>query len=155
MQAEGIPLDERADLLAHYRAQRSDLIAAIDGLSDDQLCERTLDGWSVKDHLAHIALWDDLRAAEVVRLSAGFESAWRMDGRDDEYSGLAYDMRTDFSVAQARWELTASHERLLAAILEATPAGLDPARYGEAGLRSTHEAEHSGWIRRWRDERGY
>ena len=38
----------------------------------------------------------------------------------------------------------------LEAIGAATERGLDPSLYGEAGLRSGHEAQHAGWIRRWR-----
>jgi hypothetical protein len=147
--------EDREALLRHYREMRAALLAAVDGLTDAQLSERTLDGWSVKDHLAHLALWDELRAAEVERISAGFESAWRMHGRDGEYSGLGYDMRRDLSVQQIRWESAHKHQRLLDAIASATFRGLDGALYGEAGLRSTHEASHTGWIRRWRSERGY
>ena len=142
-------------LLEHYRTMRADTLAAIAGLSDAQMVEPSLDGWSVKDHLAHVALWDELRASEVARVSAGFESAWRMHGRDGEYSELGHAMRRDLSVEQVRWELASTHERLLAALAAATPRGLDGARYGEAGLRSTHEAQHAGWIRRWRGERGF
>jgi uncharacterized damage-inducible protein DinB len=134
---------------------RAELLAAIDGLSEEQLTERTIDGWSVKDHLAHLALWDELRAAEVERISAGFESTWRMQGRDGEYSGLGYDMRRDLSLRQVRWESAQTHQRLLEAIAAATERGLDGSLYGEAGLKSTHEAAHTGWIRRWRSERGY
>jgi hypothetical protein len=76
-----------------------------------------------------------------------------MDGRDDEYSGLAHDLRADLTLAQVRWELDTSHQRLLDTIASTTPAGLDAARYGEAALRSTHEAQHTGWIARWRAER--
>ena len=57
--------EDRDGLLQHYRQMREELLAAIDGLSDALMTERSLDGWSVKDHLAHLALWDDLRAAEV------------------------------------------------------------------------------------------
>jgi hypothetical protein len=147
--------EDRDELLAHYRRMRADLTAALDGLSDDLAAERSLDGWSVKDHLAHLALWDEIRASEVARISAGFASAWRMDGQQDGvYSELGRALRADLSVAQIRWELDESHRRLLEAIAAATPAGLDGARYGEAGLRSTHEAVHAGWIRRWRRERG-
>jgi hypothetical protein len=39
---------------------RDALLAAIHGLSDAQMTEPSLDGWSVKDHLAHLALWDDV-----------------------------------------------------------------------------------------------
>ena len=70
--------ENREGLLAHYRAMRAALLAAIDGLGDATLTEPSLDGWSVKNHLLHLAAWDEIRASEVERISAGFESAWRM-----------------------------------------------------------------------------
>ena len=147
--------EDRDDLLRHYRAMREELLAAIDGLSGEQLSEPSLDGWSVKDHLGHIALWDELRASEVERISAGHNSVWRMSGEQSEenyFSELGHRLRQGLSITQARWELATTHERLLAAIASATPRGLDGSLYGEAGLRSTHEAEHTGWIKRWRGE---
>jgi uncharacterized damage-inducible protein DinB len=146
--------ENRDALLEHYRRMRAELLGAIDGLTDAEATERTLDGWSVKDHLAHLALWDELRASEVARISAGHESAWRMHGQDAVYSSLGYDLRRDLSYEQVRWELASTHERLLDAIRSATERGLDPSRYGEAGLRSTHEAVHTHWITRWRAARG-
>lgn len=145
----------RDELIAHYQDSRQALLTAIEGLSDSLLTEPSIDGWSVKDHLAHIALWDEVRAAEVLRLSMGHESLWRMTGEQDAlYNALGYDLRRGISLDQARWELDISRQRLLEAIASATAVGLDPTRYGEAGLRSEHEAEHTGWIRRWRGERG-
>ena len=49
--------EDREALLQHYRQMREALLAAIDGLSDAVLTDPSLDGWSVKDHLAHLALW--------------------------------------------------------------------------------------------------
>jgi hypothetical protein len=147
--------EEKEALLQHYRRMRDELLAAIHGLSDELMTEPSLDGWSVKDHLAHLALWDDVRAGEVVRITAGHDSAWRMTGEQvDAYNALGYDMRRDLPLDQVRWELATSHQRLLDAITSATPRGLDASLYGEAGLRSTHEAAHAGWIKRWRGERG-
>ena len=143
-------------LLRHYREGRHALLSAIHGLSDAQMTETTLDGWSVKDHLAHLALWDDLRASEVARISAGHVSAWRVTPEQGEsYNAIGYDARRGLSLDHVRWELATSRERLLDAIAKATPHGLDPSRYDAAALRSDHEAEHTGWIRRWRTERGY
>ena len=148
--------EDRDALLQHYRQMRQDLLAAIEGLSDDLLCEPSLDGWSVKDHLAHIALWDEIRASDVERISAGHDSAWRMTGDQDETFGeLAYSLRLGLSLGQVRWELATTGQRLLDAIASATPRGLDASLYGEAGLLSSHEAAHTGWIKRWRGERGY
>ena len=147
--------EDRDALLQHYREMRNELLASIDGLSDERLKERSLDGWSVKDALAHIALWDDLRASEVVRISRGHDSAWRMTGEQDEaFNAMAHELRRELSLDQVRWELEASRQRLLDAIAAATPGGLDATLYGEAGLRSSHEAQHAGWILRWRREHG-
>jgi uncharacterized damage-inducible protein DinB len=147
--------EDRDELLAHYGRMRDELLAAIDGLSDELMTERTLDGWSVKDHLAHLALWDELRASEVERISAGHDSAWRLSGEQDEaLNAIVHEMRLDLSPVQVRWELAASRQRLLDAVRTATDRGLDESLYGEAGLRSTHEAQHTGWIRSWREEKG-
>ncbi len=147
--------EDRDGLVRHYRQMREDLLAAIEGLSDELLSERSLDGWSVKDHLAHLALWDEIRAAEVARISAGHDSAWRMTGDQDAvYSALGHDLRLGLSAGQVKWELEASRQRLLEAISSATGRGLDASLYGEAALRSTHEALHAGWIKRWRGEKG-
>ena len=60
------------------------------------MTDPSLDGWSIKDHLAHIATWDEIRAAEVVRISAGHSTAWPMSSEQDEtYNTLAYEMRRD------------------------------------------------------------
>jgi uncharacterized damage-inducible protein DinB len=147
--------EDRDALLQHYRQMREDLLTAIRGLSDEQMTDPSIDGWSVKDHLAHIALWDDIRAGEVARISAGHDSAWRMtEEQDTAYNALGYALRQNLPLDQVRWELATSRQRLLDAITAATPRGLEASRYGEAGLRSAHEGAHAGWIRRWRTERG-
>ena|SRR5438309_8890172 len=147
--------DEAGALIQHYRRMREDLLTVVEGLTDDQITEPSLDGWSVKDHLAHIALWDDLRASEIVRISAGHESAWRMsDEQDAAFNEVGHALRRDLSVAQVRWELASSRQRLVDSLSSATPRGLDASLYGEAGLWSTHEATHTGWIRRWRELKG-
>lgn len=144
--------ENRDELLEHYLTSRASLLAAIDGLSEARMTEISLDGWSVADHLAHVALWDEIRASEVDRISAGHQSAWRMSVEQEAaFSPLAYGLRRGFSVAQAMWELETSRKRLLHAIAAASDAGLDGSRYGEAGLRSSHEAQHAGWIARWRE----
>lgn len=145
--------EDREALLQHYRQTREEMLAAIAGLSDDRMTERTLDGWSVKDHLVHLAFWDELRAAEVERIAAGHASVWRLSGEQDEaLNALVHEARTRLTLEQVVWEVAASRQRLLNAIAAATERGLDASLYGEAGLNSGHEAEHTGWIRRWRGE---
>jgi hypothetical protein len=147
--------EDRDELLRHYEEMHGGLLAAIDGLDDGALTDPSLDGWSVVDHLMHIAAWDEIRAAEVTRMSAGHATAWRMTGEQDgEFNTLLETLRRGMSVAQARWEIETTQRRLIEAIAAAPPAALDASRYGEAGLRSYHKREHAGWIRRWREDRG-
>jgi hypothetical protein len=147
--------EKRDELMEHYRMMRRELLAAIDGLDDAQLVEPSIDGWSVKDHLAHIAFWDHVRAQEVERISAGYDSTWKVSPEHEAVvSPIFYEMHRNVSLEQARWELGRSHQALLAAIAATNERGRDPSQYGEAALLSRHEAAHTGWIRRWRDERG-
>src|SRR5437867_4203676 len=101
----------------HYRQARADLLAAIDDFSDELMTEPSIDGWSVKDHLAHLATWDDIRAGEVARISAGHDSAYHMTGeQNDAYNAIAYSLRRNMSLEQARWEFATTRQRLLDAI---------------------------------------
>lgn len=148
--------EERGDLLRHYGESRARLMAAIDGLTDAQMSEPTIDGWAVKDHLAHLAFWDDMRADEVKRISAGHESVLRMtEKQDDDHNATGYELRRSMSATQARWELENSRMKLVDAICAAPARALDADLYGAAGLRSQHEGQHAGWIERWRGERGF
>ena len=55
----------KSDLLASLETSRQNLLAAFNGLSDDELTQPGATGdWSVKDVLAHIAAWE----AELVTL---------------------------------------------------------------------------------------
>lgn len=148
--------EDIGDLIRHYGESRARILAAIDGLTEEQMSEPSLDGWAIKDHLAHLALWDDIRAAEVERISAGHESAWKMtEQQDDAHNATGYELRRSMSAAQARWEFENSRRKLVDAICAAPPDALDPDRYGAAGLRSQHEGQHASWIERWRGEKGF
>lgn len=142
----------RADLRRHYEQSRRMLLAAIDGLSDAEMTEPSIDGWSVKDHLAHLTAWDEIRLLEVERISAGGGPAWQIMSPEQVawFNDLTAQMRSPLSVAQVRADLQRSRERLLEAIMAATDRGLDETLYGEAGLRSGHEAEHADIISAWR-----
>ena len=63
-------------------------------------------------------------------------------------------LRRNLTPTQAKWELESSRNKLLDAIANATERGLDGALYGEAGLVSTHQAQHAGWIQQWRKTKG-
>ncbi|MGE0057856.1 MAG: DinB family protein [Dehalococcoidia bacterium] len=147
--------EDRDELIRHYEGTRAAMRAALEGLTPAQMAETSLDGWSIKDHLLHLASWDEIRAGEVRRISKGFDSAWRMSEEQDEVlNAMAYELRRHLSLEQAFDEFESSRAQLLAALRDATERGLDASLYGAAGLRSGHEEEHTGWIREWRARRG-
>ena len=144
------------ELRTQFQIARADLLAAIEGLTPAQLCEESLDGWSVKDHLMHLAAWDRVRAEEIERISAGFDSAWALtDPQEHDYNETMYAKHKNLSAEQALWELAESRKRLTAALESITERGLDSTHYRASGPAPRHEAEHTGWIRNWRQEKGY
>jgi uncharacterized damage-inducible protein DinB len=63
----------RDDVLASIRTARAELIASFSGLSEAQLTgPRNEGGWSIKDHLAHIAEWQR-RGLAVISGKPGWE----------------------------------------------------------------------------------
>lgn len=48
----------KADLLDQLSNGRKHLQELVDALNDDQILFQGADGWSVKDHLAHLAMWE-------------------------------------------------------------------------------------------------
>ncbi len=64
------PPRNRTELLAAIQASWNSCIDLIDGLADDQWTARTDDrGWTVKDHVAHVAAWENV-VIEVFRVGA-------------------------------------------------------------------------------------
>jgi uncharacterized damage-inducible protein DinB len=148
----------KADLREHYARVRAELLAAIEGLSEAQLTEESLDGWSVRDHLVHVAVWDEVRSLEIARISDGLVHAWSASmtpAEVDEFNDLTVRLRKRWSgqetVAQLQW----ARHRVLEAIEAATERAFDESLYGESGLRSEHDLEHAEHIRAWRQRKGY
>ena len=147
-----------AALVLAYEASRAELMKAIDGLGEAQMEERSIDRWSVKNHLAHIVQWDELRYLEINRISHGYQSLLRgmTDEQVEAFNAMSTALRNSMPWAQLRWELDTSRARVLDAIRNITADGLDESRYGEAGLSggARHEQEHAEIIRRWRVAKG-
>jgi uncharacterized damage-inducible protein DinB len=159
-------LDEILDALEDTR---ENFLDAIDGLSEEQLCEPDVIGnWSVKDILHHLAMWE----AEMVKLlwqalqgvrpttvhfsKQGVDqinAAWHEQGKDRP---LARVMEDFIAVRkQTSRRLQAFQERDL------TDAQRYPWLRGHALWEWVaedsfkHEAEHTAQILAWRNRKGY
>jgi hypothetical protein len=146
---------ERRAVLAAFEASQAAVLAAIDGLDITQLTERSIDGWSVKDQLAHLAQWHELRWLDLTRLAAGYESAVNSTPAQDEaFNAMTVAWRAGLSWQQTLWERQTARGRVVDAVRTLQADELERALRDDWPLRTGHEDEHAGYIRSWRVARG-
>ena len=54
---------------------RKELMTSINGLAEDHMEAPLADGWSVKDILAHVAMWEDAALPDMRRAARGARTA--------------------------------------------------------------------------------
>lgn len=144
----------REEMIEHLLKVRAQFLSAIEGLSEEQMTEPSIDGWSVKDHIMHLAFWHELRASEVARISAGYAHAWPLTVDSQVLNDIVQPARGGLSLEQALWEYHFALHRVIGLISTSSPSGLKAESYGEVGLRTTHDLAHADYIRTWRQTRG-
>jgi hypothetical protein len=99
----------------------TELQATLDGFSDEQMTQRTDQvGWTVKDHLAHLVVWEEGITALLRR-----EPRWEAMGvttaqaetrlepmTEDELNQVMRDRMQGLSLAEVRERLRSAHEAL-------------------------------------------
>ena len=153
-QAESVEPKTKAELIERIRTARAQLDRIVAGLDEATLSAPGPEGWSVKDHLAHLAAW-------------GRKVLGNMDGRSSpEVLGVPEDVyqrgdwieinefvRAPDKDRSAR-EVLAEYRRVHATLLQriaALPAaelfGADERLLGNiAGNSYGHDDEHRPWI---------
>lgn len=145
-----------ADLIDLLDRSRENLMAAIEGLTEEQAARQAMDGWSVKDHLTHLTVWDEMRFFEINRIARGGAPSVPEVGEEAVgwlNEGFAR-LRRRLPMSQVMADLDFSKEMIKEAVRSAPPERLDPALYGEIGPVGGHEALHAGIIRTWRKKEG-
>ncbi len=158
----------KQELLDSMDHSRHDLLAAIAGMSDEEMLEPGAVGeWSVRDVLQHISLWE----AELVKLLVHVQQRRRPSG--DRFAA-----KIDIDALNARWHAETKDRPLEAvradfsAVRQQTQRRLNEA--SEADLANArlvpwlkgrplwqwvfedtaeHEQEHAAEIRAWREAR--
>ena len=147
----------RAGLLRTMREQHAALEAQLDGLSADEMTRlEVTDGWSVKDHLAHLTWWEQ----RTIRLLGGaldpIDSLPNMkneDGKfeDDRVNAFVREAKSARPLADVRADFDASYAELLA-LIEMMPDDVLAAKYDWiSGDTIDHYDEHARSIRAWRE----
>jgi hypothetical protein len=132
---------------------------ALHGLNEDQMTERWLGDWSIREVVAHIAGWQRELTPALGRLARGERPIPEgVDYQDvDRWNAKFAAAVPDGAVANLLLDLDACHERFMLAA-DAIP----DARYrvGSAAYRivdqctAHHYNEHTQQILAWRVERG-
>lgn len=149
----------RDELLAELEGARRELLAAADGLGGAQITRpMTEGGWSVKDTLAHVSSWDELRCFEVARVARGDEPLYAGLQEEDFASWNAglMSVRRDLPLHQVLRELSYAREHVLAVISAVPDEHLPDVAPGRVRIRraAAHDREHAEAIREWRKREG-
>ena len=158
----------KSGLMDQLRASQAEMDRVLTSLTDAQMNDaKDHVGWSVKDHIVHLALWQRGVAAMLRK-----EPRWAAMGVDrqtvtsiceDELNQIMRAQHADKSPAEAIALLRAAHDELLAAMeslstadLEKTYSHYQPDEPGEdsgrpiaawiIGNGSGHYAEHLPWM---------
>jgi uncharacterized protein (TIGR03083 family) len=154
------------ELLARIQAGWDDLNTFISGLTDEQLTGPTdAAGWTVKDHLAHLADWETSADALLQRqprwgLMGLTQAAWD-SGEIDHINDVMQKRSRELSLAEVRQRLAATHAALTARVAALDDADLmRPYKHFEDGSDNDepvlgyivgnsfgHYAEHIPWMR--------
>jgi len=158
----------KAELLSEIDTSWAEFNAALDRLTEEQMTAiRDPHGWSVKDHLVHLAAWE--RSVAVLLQGRPrheglgvTEDVW-LTGDDDTINAAIQAERKDIPLSEARTELREVHGQLMSLIEPMTGDDLYKANSdflpGEPGERderpvigmiygntADHFREHQGWI---------
>src|SRR5215813_12604694 len=109
---------DKAELLANIQAGYEQLEAVLASLSEEQM---TIPGvnstWSVKDNLAHLAVWQSYQAARQEGTLDGREPPDPAPGleTEDEENEYFYQQHKDRPLADVLADFRVSYQRVLAA----------------------------------------
>ena len=159
MAADDAPLT-RAQVREALARERGKLLAALDGLSEEEMTRPGAVGhWSVRDVLAHLLAWEEEAVARLDLLAAERpqDIAWIGDENELEtWNARAHQRYGSLALAEVMRRLTDVQGRILAGLESlsqerlSTDAGPVPVRQWLPGETYAHEQEHCAEILAWR-----
>lgn len=165
--APAAPRPTKAELMARIDRSWARLAEIADREGDARLtAPGGADGWSVKDHLAHVATWERsllaLLAGHSRAAAVGVDEATNDAADTDRRNALIYERNRDRPLSDVLAFFRQSHADVLAALAplsdddlfqpyshyqpEDLPANPNPVIGWIAGNTFGHYDEHLGWI---------
>lgn len=151
-------LTANQQLITELEHARKRLLTAMDGLSEEHASQPAPDGWSVKDHLNHLALWDEMRFFEISRIARGGRPSFQPAEEADLawINGPTVAMRRSLSLTQVLADLMFARDLVMQAVAMCPEERLDQRLYGEIGIAggAGHDIGHAKVIEAWRRKEG-
>ena len=154
---------KKRDVPASLAAARAELLAAIEGLSEEQMTRVPVAGdWTLREILAHIAGWAVWDLAAIRGVLAGDTPDFAAIQDVDVFNAGLVAEREGWPPSQILGEMEEAHDAMLE-LLAGLPENeiLDEGRFRGPYWRSLaewlqvaweHEQEHAEQIRAWREE---
>ena len=166
--AEFVRATTKPQLLESIEREWANLQSALDGLDEEQMLMPGVVGdWSLKDVLAHIAVWQSHLVTAMFKAARGFTpETFETDAEVDRWNRQRYIEQQARTFEQIWDDLDSSYRQLLKRLETWTEEmlfdskrfkwmkGQPFARFVE-GDSSEHYAEHAGQIRAWRKQHGF
>jgi hypothetical protein len=137
---------------------RARVLEAVAGLSEEQMSEPAIQGWSVKDHFNHLTVCDEFRFYEIGRISRGARPAFASvdEEQTDALNALMVTLRRHLTVDEVMADLDFARSLVLEAIQRAPEHALSPEAYGDFPVDGSvaHDLEHAAAITAWREREG-
>lgn len=115
------------------------------------------DGWSVKDILAHVAMWDEMELSDMRRAARGDQPAFESFDYPfiDQWNHIQLVLRSRFPAKQVLAELTESRQAIMD-FLSSLPDELLATGYIPMACMHSihHDQRHAEQIRDWRQREG-
>jgi DinB family protein len=147
----------RDQALLEMDTARERVNQAIAGLSEEQMSQQDLDGWSVKDHLTHLTLWHELRFFEISRIARGGRAGFpETDEAAVEHINQQFAAnRRSLPLAQVLADLDFARDMIREALSNSPEDRLDLRFYEELGPNGAgHDTSHADMIIAWREREG-
>ena len=133
-------------------------MAALEGLDEQSMSAELENGWTMKDVMAHVAMWDEMVLPDLIRAARGHHSsldAWDHESFTDQWNQISLALRRHFPLEQVLSELAESRQAILS-FLDSPPeerltSGPIPVA---CAIQAGHDREHAAQIRAWRERAG-
>ncbi len=143
----------RASFRALLEDTRRELLASFEGLDAKQMETPLPNGWSVKDILAHVAMWDEADVADMHRAARGHKTRWgHWTPLVDRWNEVEFALRKEFPLEQVLAELAEARQGLVE-FVDGVPEELLASGFIPSAcvVQARHDRVHAAQVRNWRD----